>query len=192
MKWDTFMIIYRGFFVAATGAIIGFWVYKYCLNLDLCLVDFKTYHDTREDVYPVLSMCFKHPFLNEKLSEYGKEVNVDSYLEYFKGNNFSLKSKDIDYEKVTIDLHNYIVGYYIQWTNGSYEYYSVEGGEGLLYTSFNGYWFSDFNRCFALNVPHDRTIQGFEVKFKNEIFGPGTQRFLQYIQTMFSIYGTHI
>ena len=115
----------------------------------------------------------KSPFLNEKLLEYGKEVNADSYLAYFKGENFSLESKKIDYDKVTFDLNNYVTGYYIQRTNGGYEYYSVDGSKSLLYVSFNGYWFDDFYKCYALNVPHERSIQGYSVNLKNEILGPG-------------------
>ena len=178
MRFDICLAIFRVICVACTGSMIVFWIYKYSLNLDLCLVDFKAYFETEDDVYPLLSLCFREPFVIAKLKEYGPDVDSNSYLEYLKGQNFTLNSKNISYDKVTINLNNYTTGYYIQWTNGSYAYYPNNDNKQLLDVSFNGFWFDVFYKCFSIDMPLDKNTQGFAVKFRNDIFEPGIKIFL--------------
>ena len=42
--------------VLATIAMACFWFYEYNLDEDLCLVDYKKYYETKDDVIPVFSI----------------------------------------------------------------------------------------------------------------------------------------
>ena len=107
----------------------------------------------------MLSLCFKNPFVSTNFVQYGKDINVQSYLDYLKGQNLSLASMGVDYNNVTIDLNDYVTKYYVQRTNGSYEWNSV-GGKSLFYVSFNGFWFDGYYKCYAIDTPPDKSIQG--------------------------------
>ena len=43
------------------------WIYGYSLNEDLSKVDNIPFYESKQDVFPVLSLCFKDPFSDEKL-----------------------------------------------------------------------------------------------------------------------------
>ena len=139
--------IFRLTCVLATVSIVLFWIYKYNLNLDLCRVDFRYYHHSKLDVFPVLSMCFMNPFLQDRL------INYDS--------------------NVTMDLDYYITGVYTQNMNGTYHYRDRKKGEKLIIPSYNGFWFDRFYKCYDLIVPQEKHIQGFGLKFRTDEFENG-------------------
>ena len=176
-KWDIFMVFFRATSLVSCLAMISFWLYKFTLNEDLCLVDYRQFYDHEDDVLPVLSLCFKNPFRTEKLLSYGENVNKSAYLKFLKGEHFSPQMLDIDYGNVSLDLKSHLVGYYTQFVNGTYEYDSVYGDvKNMFSVSYDGLWFHDFFKCYALEVPQDPNIQGFSVHIQNEMFSSESQR----------------
>lgn len=158
-----------------TIALIVFCLYVYCLNEDVCLVDFKNYYDTPDDIHPTISMCFKNFLDSERLMEHG--VNDSSYLEYLKGEKISSKLSNIDFENVTLHLKDYVHEYCTHWHNGKFEC----NGHNLHKTkvvsnSFNGLWRKDFYKCFNLEMPLDGEIELFEVLFDNKVFPQGIRK----------------
>ena len=176
------MYSFRAVLICLTLAMITFWAYKFSLNNDLCLVDYKSYGEDTDDVYPMLSVCLNNPFLIQNLHEYGSEINETSYLDHLRGEIFSEKLMAIDYDNVTSDLNKYVqpyyeYKYYIQRTNGSVEYYPIDDkNKHLFRVTYGGFWFTYFYKCFAHEIPHDKSIQGVSIHLRNEIFPPGIKR----------------
>ena len=56
-------------FLSAFGMTI-YWCFKYWKDEDLCVIDYKHFDDTDDDVYPVLSLCFANVIIESKLKEY--------------------------------------------------------------------------------------------------------------------------
>ena len=170
------------------------WTYEYYLNEDLCLVDFKNFHEKEHEVFPTLSICFRDPFLEHQLTEnYG--VNASTYLKFLEGNYFHSDMLRIDYEDVTLELSDYMLRYYVKYFNGSYDLFyttpdlikHIPNQEKawhetrrvqFMYNSYNG-WYnvgSDaFVKCFALPMPHQRNANYMAVEFRTAVFPNGTR-----------------
>ena len=74
---DTILTLFRFTCLGATILMIGFWWYVYDIEDEsLCLVDYKAVDYTEDNELPVVSVCFRNPFLGEKLREIknGKSV----------------------------------------------------------------------------------------------------------------------
>ena len=126
--------------VAATIAMIGFWCYNYSLDLDLCLVDYRSYSSTQDSARPVMSLCFQDPFLEEKMSEYG--VNKSLYLRYLRGDLGNQNMSTINYDNISISLKDYSQPYTVHWNNGSSIKYkpSEAYGRKIPYITYSGFY----------------------------------------------------
>ena len=76
-----FMSVFRGLCVAVTFGMIGYWCYLYVLDNDLSLVDSNVFSNIAQ-TYPIISLCFKDPFSEEKLKEIHLSLNGSLYLEF--------------------------------------------------------------------------------------------------------------
>ena len=110
IKWTNFMLFFRIICLTTTAFMIGYWLYKFNLNEDLCLVEYKPFYKTEEDVCPLLSVCFKNPFNKEVLVHQG--VNESLYLKFLNGVYFDRHIVDIDYDNVTLKMSDYVMAYW--------------------------------------------------------------------------------
>ena len=94
-------------------------VHRYYLDEDVCLVDFKAIDNELEHI-PSFSVCFKDPFLDDEqlIKKFG--WNSSHYHGFLKGDHFSVKMQQTEYDEVTIDLLDYVEEVYIEWSNKSY------------------------------------------------------------------------
>ena len=47
--------------------VMCYCIYIYSLDEDLCTIDYKTYYNNENDVFPQLSFCLKDPISEEKV-----------------------------------------------------------------------------------------------------------------------------
>ena len=84
-------------------------------------VEYKRFHSNNQSIYPSLSLCFKRPFLKEKLEGYsdenGSPVKVEDFSRFIYGKYWNDKFVDIDYDNVTIDLWDHLKNITIQLAN---------------------------------------------------------------------------
>ena len=146
--------------------------YKFSKNEDISLLKYTSYLKTENDYYPVISFCFKNPFLTEKLEKYG--ADEATYLHFLEGKNISDEMLEIEYDQVTIDVNDYLVEYYILWVNGTDEYFpaSSEGGRRHfeILASFNGFINRRFFKCFSTNHHAKQLRRVLSVKLHQGIF----------------------
>ena len=62
-----------------TSVLLGYWIYLYSLDEDICLVDYKEYYDIPEYTFPVLSLCIKNPFDISNLTNNATDINNETY-----------------------------------------------------------------------------------------------------------------
>ena len=76
-----YMYIFSILCVIATMGMCGYWVYKFYLNEDSTLVNYKKFYQDEDDIYPTISLCLQNPFLKKELAKYGVSTNsVHSYV----------------------------------------------------------------------------------------------------------------
>ena len=96
---NSFKYVFRFICLCATIIMICFWFYKFIQDDDLCIVDYKEYLETEDDVFPVMSLCFPPSFYEDKLAKYG--VNSTIYHKYLSGERLDASMSHIDYHNVT-------------------------------------------------------------------------------------------
>ena len=139
------------FCICATVGMALFWGYKYSLDEDLSLVDYKEFDDGNDIAYPIMSMCFSDPFLKQKMKEFG--TNSSSYTSFLTGDSDDVNANFIDYDKITINLLEYYIRHTVYFRNGSRFNYKKIGKSELLTINqtFNGFWYSEvFFKCFVI------------------------------------------
>ena len=144
------MLIFRVICIVSTLIIIGYCIHVYCLDDDLCTVDFHQYLGHEDDKYPILSLCFKNHFNLPYLLENG--VNESGYLAFLNGEYFESKLLDIDFEKATLNFSEHILDDYVKWTNGSGQHSTVQN-KAAFENTFNGFWRDGFYKCYGINAP---------------------------------------
>ena len=163
----------------------------YCLYIfskdeDLCTVRYIKYYETEKDVFPALSLCFKNPFVKNKLDTNTGGVNETFFLHFLQGKYFAPFLANIQYENVTTDISKYLVDYWIQWRDGTIVQRQYENGTNNTFeTSYVGFWSGNFYQCSSMPVPQNKEIQTFFVLMNNRVFKSttvtGDYRFLTFI-----------
>ena len=171
-------IIFRLCCWIATISMICVWLFKYHLNEDLCEVDYRNYYQTKDDLAPVLSLCFNRPFSLENLKKFGTGVNESTYLKFLEGKYFDSKLLDIDFKSVMLNVSRYVGAYWITWRNGSYivDLSSAESA-AFMEPSYSGFIeYAGLVNCFALKLPNSvdmKNVSNFGVMISYKIFPSG-------------------
>ena len=147
--------------------MFGLWIKKYIDDEDVCLVDYQPFTEVPDQLVPELSICFRHPFLQEKFKGLEFDVNASTYLEHLTGKVFQQPYNQIDYNNITLNLEDYFLSKRVVWRNGS-----ISSNTNVeLRSTFSGFIHYFFVKCFTtdtktLNIPAVRLIR---YDFKNEV-----------------------
>ena len=122
-----------------TFAMMLYGAIKYYMDESTSIVDAKAFHDTKDDIYPAVTLClemeFKRmPFTDPNhtlpLYSYSSEKKQDfkmtleeihDYVSFSMGVTNSERSLSYDYDNITLDLNDYISNIF------------VKSGEDVLY-----------------------------------------------------------
>ena len=85
-------------------------LYEYFLNEDISQVTFQEFHKREENIYPSLTVCLSSIFLEDELITYGEGINSTTYTDYLYGDHWDDRMIDIDYDKVTTNFEDYLLG----------------------------------------------------------------------------------
>ena len=167
--WKAFLLIFAVVCWSSTISSIFYWIYLFSLNEDLTVLDYKRYYYDNSSAYPTLSLCFQTPFNKTKLEH--TTTNVESYLEFLKGNNYSSQMWEHNYEDVVFDISQHVLGYWIEFRNGSSKEYSPTSDNLTLFsTTFSGFWREGFYNCYGIQIMNDVEMQWLSVLMKGDIF----------------------
>ena len=162
---------------STTTALTVYFIYLYALNADLCIVDFKKFYDTNEDLLPTLSLCLKNPFLKEKFMEQNHLINDTSYLSFLKSEIFHPMFLSIDHKNVTINLSENVAAYQVGYRNGTLKRHHKNQANGTSWSifkySFSGFWVKKFFNCYDLQIPRDKQVRYFITSISTSIFPNG-------------------
>ena len=126
-----------------TFTMIGFWIYKFTLNESIVALEYKNFYETSEDVYPLMSLCFKNPF--KKDSENKTDEEYDQLMKEYLSGTVDLKEYDAKEDDKTFDIGDYLMKYRVMWKDGSNKTYEPSQYHwGPPKVSYHGYWSGRF------------------------------------------------
>ena len=145
--------------------MIGYWWYKYLDDRDIGVVDISAFKESKEIRHPSVTLCWKNPFILEKLQTYNSSIDKKSYRRYLRGKMYKDEYARIDYNRVSIDLSNYQLAFYEIWRNESA---FKPSSLNIQYIEvFSGFAYDMFMKCFW--VKHDiekhHHIKGFSISY---------------------------
>jgi len=169
--WKRFLIVYDVVCWASTISVIFYWIYLFTLNEDLTGLHYKTYYSDESSAYPILSLCFKNPFVETKLKRMNPNISMETYLNFLEGKNYSTEMWEHDHEDIVLDISKYVSSYWIEWRNGSSKTYSLATDYIPIFSlTFFGFWRQRFYGCYGIQAVNDVRVHKFSVLLENDIF----------------------
>ena len=161
--------VFHIFCVLSALSLTCWCFHKYMQDKDVSLVNYKRFHSDRGSIYPSLTLCFNNPFLNDKLKTFGDGINTSTYYSFLEGLLWDKRMVDIDYDNVTVNLDDYLLGARIVLANGSL--YKWDSGSKTYYVGMR----TSSMKCFTFDVPFvkDVGVEYLVVTIKNSIFPYG-------------------
>ena len=171
MKTSPRVVIKRGFgflLFLAVLMVVGYWYYKYKIeDRDIGVVDYTLLEDSNDVHFPLMSLCFADPFIEEQLNNTNINVSMESYIKYLKGELFEDHFYDIEYNKVTLRLKDYFLFAKEGWHNDTQ---NIPRNSTLTFEHeeiFSGFHYEDFIKCFLIKQSFDdhRYIKQLSLKY---------------------------
>ena len=178
--------------VFLTVAMTMYGVQIYLLDKDVSAIGFKTFNLQEDYIYPAITFCFEPQFSKHAFEKIGKELNTSIYKDFLDGFIWQHKLLGIDYDNVTIKIHDNILGSYISsfWTTDGYAEYLYNPNNYSELTPPWSYGISKWHRftpkyyisfrdsvekCLSVNIPNnlDVRIRIFAILFNASIFPEG-------------------
>ena len=190
------------------GAVVMFTkcVIVYLKDEDTSQVEYQRFHrkdGEHEAIYPSISICFKRPFLEDKLKQYLKHPDdIKKYSKFISGQHWDDQYVDIAYDDVTINLMDYLEKITLSLGNGLVDITwditdrrLVEKGESngddpassklgdisptpAIYLSNRGSEEGiSKGKCYTIDIPFflDKPIHSFQLLINGSIFPDGIQ-----------------
>ena len=134
--------------------MIGFWFYKFEIeDRDIGVVDFVPIGEGTDIKQPSVALCFKAPFLDEKVGKIIPKIDEDSYLRYLKGDYYNKSIEMVPYNNITFDLGDYFL-----YATERLRNHSVYRNSSLSIEHteiFSGFFLTNFIKCFSLRFDID-------------------------------------
>ena len=173
-----FRIIFHLLCVVFTVGMVVRWTLQYLMDEDLSRIKYTHYLDSEEDVYPVLSLCFTNPFVNEKLQNFDPSLQEDFIDKVLTGEAYDNILLNMIYDDISFNLEDFTKEYWIRWQNGTTKRYSMTSfTEKIFSNTYTGFWRGQFYNCFGVQVlmkilrkESNVLIEGFALLLRNDIF----------------------
>lgn len=183
--------IFSFFCTFTTIVLTAICFHKFMLNDDLAQIDFPTYHQKPHAIYPALTLCFMGPniFVDDNLRAQGTGFNASSYFNFLRGLSWVDEMVDIEFDKMTFDIEDYLEGISITSSANQTIYKHCSKNFQHILQNMLGYkclkeatnyttkpFYTSFKnhqtKCFSTNVPFDlnNKVQNLRLFIKSTIF----------------------
>ena len=165
--------IFKCFCLVVMFILIGMWLNRYLLDEDISVVESRTYFDTAEDSFPVMSICFEQFVDGKHFNKIGKDISGSEYRNFLLGEYFDEELINIDYNSVSTNITDFIISYMVQFDNESFVPTTnpSDFGKSPYYTHTFISW-GRVLKCFGLEITNPHVVD-LSIVLKRDIFPNG-------------------
>ena len=103
--FSTLNLMFKMLCLCVVLFMIAYWIYKYALDEDVCLVDYKILANADEDIdVSEVSLCTFNSLNVTSQKELISDVNLTLYVEYLKGNNYNEEFKHLEFDDISLNI----------------------------------------------------------------------------------------
>ena len=187
--------LYHTVCIFSVLGLTGWCVHRYMKNEDATELSFKKLHNSEEDIYPSITLCFNRPFLENQLHKYDPGLTINTYKEFLSGKaknkKWNVTYRDVKYDNVTITLEDFLADLSVLTTHHEFLWWDIINGSLVRNLSKMGdhldmlqhehkaifYVSGRFSskKCFTIDVPfvHDRPIYSAQIRINGSVFPHG-------------------
>ena len=186
--------IYYIICISGTIAMTSYCLLQYLQNEDVSVVNFNTFNAEKDFVYPAITLCFKTNFIERALHDSTVGIKEDDYINFLNGEHWQDDMLNIDFDRVTTKIEDYLLGAYMStyfnrkegWSEYIYNPENIDLYLYPTYASWESYWDKflpefhisyrgTYETCFSVEVPNSLNgkIERFELLFDGSIFPNG-------------------
>ena len=175
MTLQIFKIAFTIGCVIASLAFVIKLIYEYSLNKDTSSLEFKAFHSDENAVYPSISLCF-----SESIWRNIAGFNDTKYREFLSGcytsddgdcgGTWDASFANVDYDNVTKNLVDYVIGEVTDYADESQDWYSYrkfpEKGKVVEKKITHQYGYTGGNRVYTSRRTAKEKCLTFDIPFK--------------------------
>ena len=127
--WDVFNYMFKAFCGIIAVFMVAFWIIKFDKNEDISAIEYISYENNTDIIYPELSICIVHPFIYPQRWNANTNVTPEEYSQYINGTKaFREEYRKIDFDLTTLNLLEFIQQVSIYMRNQAVPKNSSHGG----------------------------------------------------------------
>ena len=149
--------------------MIGYWFYKYEIeDRDIGVVDLVPNEELSSVIFPIASICFNDPIIQEKLKKIDTNFSGNSYMKYLQAKFYNQSYETIDYRSISLDLANHFM--YAQDLHRDQSSFKNRTGAVEHKEVFSGFYYKDtFLKCFSVGFQEGIGRNVKRVKFNYDL-----------------------
>ena len=163
--WTALHIVFELICILTTLALVIWCSYEFTKDEDICEVSFKTFLEDEYSTYPDLWFMLPTRFNETALRTYDKHFTKHKYRSHlFGGRSWDEKMLDIDFEKVSMQINDYLLQTCLYETLRQ----KIKGicKNNVTLTQQNSFG----QTIVTLHFPSDRPVYSAIIKLKNSAF----------------------
>ena len=174
--------IFSSFYYLCLGSALALslWcVIEYAANSNITEVSYQMFDPKNdESQYPSLSLCFLDSYKEISLQNYDIRggINTTIYSKFLRGNYWDHEMLNVDYDLVTFDIKDYIIGTCMIST-GSSECQNIKEIHASTFVTQSGIY-----KCFSFNQISELPLDEVFIAINSSVFPngirPSSSRFL--------------
>ena len=173
MMWSAPKYLFKLCCAIATIALITRGLIDFLMDDDASVVETRSFFQTEDDKFPVMSICFEQNFRNELFGQYDKNLTGEDYRKYLLGKYHNEMFQAIYYDSVTTNLSEHIIAYSYTYRNGTH----IRGSRDNIswkepYHTYSWNNWGRFVKCFGIEMT-DKDLYHLAIYINRSIFADG-------------------
>ena len=170
INWSSLNCIFKCLCIVAAFFLVGMWIHRYYLDEDTSVIENVSYFQSKDDTFPILSLCFKQSFTDQMFSSLPYNVTGANYMKYLEGEYFDENMLHVDYDEVSTNISDFVLSYDLDLMNGTL-LTNVRSEVFFRYPYVTYNWISLGNvvKCFGFEITNSN-VKTMRINLNRDIF----------------------